>query len=257
MFSFLSTLIHSIFKILFSNRKDIIFTQGRETAIQLSRLGGKVVLVARSQSKLKEVQTRIEEIIKETPLAVQCDITSEEEVAIMAARVKEKYGHVDVLINNAGIGKYRVSEEISNQEMRRYFETNFYGAYYCIKALLPLIKAQEAGYILNVGSLFGRIVPFADVSVYAATKFALTGFTEGLRKELKSQGIGVGLLMPGSINTPFQNKKGEGERKAPAFLTLEPDRVVKVIEKMIRRNKKNIILPKWMLLLFRIIAVIR
>ena len=158
-------------------------------------------------------------------VAVQCDITSEEEVAIMAARVKEKYGHVDVLINNAGIGKYRVSEEISNQEMRRHFETNFYGAYYCIKALLPLIKAQEAGYILNVGSLLGKIVPFANVSVYAATKFALAGFTEGLRKELKSQGISVGLLMPGSINTPFQNKKGEVERKAPAFLILEPERL--------------------------------
>ena len=230
---------------------------GKETAIQLSRLGGKVVLVARSKERLTEVQAEIEEITGESPLIVCCDVSSEDDVAGMTARIKEKYGHVDVLINNAGIGVYRVSEEISNQEMRRHFEINFYGAYYCIKALLPLIKAQEAGYILNVGSLFGRIVPFADVSVYAATKFALAGFTEGLRKELKSQGIGVGLLMPGSINTPFQNKKGEGERKAPAFLTLEPDRIVKVIKKMIRRNMKNIILPKWMLLLFRIIAIIR
>ena len=230
---------------------------GRETALHLSRSGAHVVLVAQSKERLTEVQAEIEKITGEFPLIVCCDVSSEDEVAGMTARIKEEYGYVDVLINNAGIGVYRVSEKISNQEMRRHFKINFYGTYYCIKALLPLIKPQEAGYILNVGSLFGRIVPFADVSVYAATKFALAGFTEGLRKELKSQGIGVGLLMPGSINTPFQNKKKKTERKAPAFLTLEPHKVAKVIEKMIRRNKKNIILPKWMPLLFRIIAVLR
>ena len=131
----------------------------------------------------------------------------------------------------------------------------FYGAYYCTKALLPLIKPQGAGYILNVGSLFSKIA-FADVSVYAATKFAMAGFTEGLRKELKQYGIGVGLLMPGPINTPFQDKRGEGERRAPAFITLEPSRVAKEIEKMIRKNKKNVILPRWVLLLFRIMTAL-
>ncbi len=229
---------------------------GRETALQLSGLGGKVVLAARSEKKLEDVQAEIKEITKESPLAVRCDISSEEDVARMAARIKEKYGHVDVLINNAGIGKYRLSEKISNQEMRTHFETNFFGAYYCIKALLPLIKLKRAGYILNVGSLFSKIA-LADVSVYAATKFALAGFTEGIRKELKPFNIGVGLLMPGSINTSFQNKKRKGELKAPAFLTLEPDRVAKVIEIMIIRNKKNVVFPKWMLLVLRIMAIFR
>ena len=228
---------------------------GRETALHLSRLEAHVVLVARSEGRLKDVQSEIKEITGQSPLTVRCDISSEEDVARMAAKVKEKYDHVDVLINNAGIGKYRVTEEISNQEMRNHFETNFYGAYYCTKALLPLIKSHGAGYMLNVGSLFGKIA-FADVSVYAATKFALTGFTEGLRQELKPHGIGVGLLMPGPINTSFQDNRQEGERKAPAFITLEPSRVAKVIEKMIRRNKKNVILPRWMLLFFRITAAL-
>lgn len=228
---------------------------GRETAFHLSRLEAHAVLVARSEGRLKDVQSEIKEITGESPLAVRCDISSEEDVASMAAKVKEKYDHVDVLINNAGIGKYRISEEISNHEMRIHFETNFYGAYYCIKALLPLIKSQGAGYILNVGSLFGKIA-FADVSVYAATKFALAGFTEGLRQELKPQGIGVGLLMPGPINTSFQDNRQDGERKAPAFITLEPSRVAKVIGKMIQRNKKNVILPRWMLLFFRITAAL-
>ena len=228
---------------------------GKETALLLSRSGAHVVIVARSKKRLKDVQDEIKQITGESPLAVRCDISSEEDVTSMAAKVKEKYDHVDVLINNAGIGKYRVSEEISNQEMRKHFETNFYGAYYCIKALLPLIKSQGAGYILNVGSLFGKIA-FADVSVYAATKFALAGFTEGFRQELKPHGIGVGLLMPGPINTSFQDNRKEGERKAPAFITLKPSRVAKVIKKMIQRNKKNVILPRWMLLFFRITAAL-
>ena len=228
---------------------------GRETALHLSRLGAHVVLVARSEGRLKDVQSEIKEITGKPPLVVRCDVSSEGDVANMASIVKEKQCHVDVLINNAGIGKYRVSEEISNQEMRDHFETNFYGAYYCIKALLPLIKSQGAGYILNVGSLFSKIA-FADVSVYAATKFALAGFTEGLRKELKPDGIGVGLLMPGSINTHFQDKKVMGCRKPPKLLTLEPSEVARAIEKMIRRNKKDVVLPEWMLLFVRVTAAL-
>jgi len=87
---------------------------GRETALHLSRLEAHAVLIARSEGRLKDVQSEIKEITGESPLAVRCDISSEEDVASMAAKVKEKYDHVDVLINNAGIGNYRVSEEISN-----------------------------------------------------------------------------------------------------------------------------------------------
>jgi len=199
---------------------------------------------------LKQVQDEITEITKKSPLIIRCDITIEEDVSRMAAIVSKNYGCLNVLINSAGIGKYRVSEMISNQEMRRHFEVNFFGTYYCIKALLPLIKTQDSGYILNIGSLFGKCVPFADVSVYAASKFALRGFSDGLRKELKSYGIGVGHLMPGAVNTAFQDKKETGERKAPPFLTLEADDVAKAIEQMIRYGKNSVMLPKWMPLIF-------
>lgn len=228
---------------------------GRETAIHLSRLGAKVILVARSKDRLTQVQHAIKEVTMEPPLIVQCDITIEEDVSRMAAIVRKNYNHVDVLVNCAGIGRYRVSEMMSNQEMRQHFEVNFYGTYYCIKALLPIMKAQGTGYILNVGSLFGKWVPFPNVSVYAASKFALRGFSDGLRRELNPYGIGVGLLMPGSVNTPFQDKKEAGERKAPAFLTMEAVDVAKAIEKMIRRRNKNVILPRWVSPVFWIRAI--
>ena len=139
--------------------------------------------------------------------------------------------------------------------MRQYFEVNFFGTYYCIKALLPLMKHKGKGYILNVGSLLGLVVPFSDMSIYSATKFAIVGFSEGLRKELKSYGIGVGLFMPASINTPFQSKKGGGKRKAPPFLMMSVSKPSKIIENMIRRNKKNVVAPRWILHFYKIIAL--
>lgn len=229
---------------------------GRETAIHLSRDGAIVILVARQEDGLKQVQEMIKKITGRPPLIVPCDIADEDAVSRMADMVRKNYDHVDVLINCAGMGRYHPSEMMSNQEMRRHFEVNVYGAYYCIKALLPLMKSQSEAYILNIGSLFGKIVPFSDVSVYAASKFALRGFSDGLRKELKPYGIGVGHLMPTSVNTPFQDKKNAGERRAPAFLTLNAVDVAKTIAKMIRRKKKSVILPRWVLPLFWLKAVI-
>jgi short-subunit dehydrogenase len=227
---------------------------GKATALHLSRLGAKVILLARCEGRLKQAQEEIRKTTKTSPLIIQCDIAVEQDVSRMADIVSKNFDHLNVLINCAGIGRYRVSELMSNQEMRRHFEVNFYGAYYCIKALLPLMKSKDSAYILNIGSLFGKVVPFADVSVYAASKFALRGFSDGLRKELKSYGIGVGHLMPGAVNTAFQDKKDAGERRAPAFLTLEADDVARVIEEMIRSGKGNVTLPKWTPLVFRMRA---
>lgn len=224
---------------------------GKETALHLSRLGAKVVLVARSEGQLKDVQGEINAITGDAPLTVRCDISSTEDVSIMAAKVKEKYGKVDVLVNNAGFATYRKSENLSNQEMQKHFEVNFFGAYYCIKALLPLIKQNGSGYILNIGSLFSQVA-LAENSVYAATKFALAGFTEGLRLEMKPFGIGVGLFLPGPMDTSFQNIREESAVNAPKFMTLDPQKAAVVLENMIRRNKKTVILPVWMLMLLKI-----
>lgn len=135
--------------------------------------------------------------------------------------------------------------------MRRHFEVNFFGAYYCIKALLPLLKQSESGYVLNIGSLFSQIA-LAENSVYAATKFALAGFSEGLRRELKPFGIGVGLFLPGPVKTSFQEDRGENALKSPEALMLDPKKVAVTLENMIRQQKKRAILPSWMPLALKI-----
>jgi short-subunit dehydrogenase len=222
---------------------------GKAIALHLSGITPHLVLIARSKQLLQQVQEEIAATTGHSPLVIQCDISSENDVKNMAALVGEKYEQVDVLVNNAGIGIYRASENISNQEMRRHFEVNFFGVYYCIKALLPLLKQSEAGCILNVGSLFSR-VSLEENSVYAATKFALAGYTEGLRSELKASGVGVGLFMPGPMDTSFQDDRGEEAVKSPVML--DTKRVAEVVQAMIRRRKKTVILPRWMLIALKL-----
>jgi len=223
---------------------------GEATALHLSKQGAETILVARSYEKLENVKSKIIKITKKQPLTIQCDISNEGDVLNMVKAIQEHYSHVDVLINNAGIGKYIPSEEMTNEEMRTHFEVNFFGAFYCIKAVLPLMKSQTGSYILNVASLFS-LISFSDVSVYAATKFALAGFTKGLHQELTKYNIKVGLLMPSSINTPFQKKK-VGDRKAPKFMMLEPENVAKKIEMMIKTTKRELMLPRWITPFMRI-----
>ncbi len=224
---------------------------GREMAMHFSQKKADVILVARTETLLHQVQKEIEMLTGNAPFIIKCDMSSESDVSRMVAMMQEKFHHVDVLINNAGFATYRVSETISNQEMRRHFEVNFFGAYYCIKALLPLIKQSESGYILNIGSLFSQIA-LAENSVYAATKFALAGFSEGLRRELKPFGIEVGLFLPGPMKTSFQENRGENALKSPNFMALDPKKVAVVLEKMIRRRKKKMILSGWMMLALKV-----
>jgi short-subunit dehydrogenase len=219
---------------------------GRETALHLSQKKVQVILVSRTETLLHHVKDEVEKLTGNAPLMIRCDVSSETDVSRMAATIKERFQHIDVLINNAGFATYQVSENLSNQEMRRHFEVNFFGAYYCVKALLPLLKQSEAGYVLNIGSLFSQIA-LAENSVYAATKFALAGFSEGLRRELKPFGIGVGLFLPGPMKTSFQENREENALTSSALIMLDPKKVASVLEKMIRQHRKQVILPWWMM----------
>jgi hypothetical protein len=108
------------------------------------------------------------------------------------------------------------------------------------------MKRSDAGYILNIGSLFSKAA-FADNSVYAATKFALSGFSEGLRQEMRKHRIKVGLFLPGPMNTSFRDNRGENALKPPRLMTLDPSRVAEAVEKMIVKRKKEVYMYRWML----------
>lgn len=224
---------------------------GREIAIRLSQKNTNIILVARNKKLLEEVQNKIENITGGKALVISCDISDEKEVNKMGAIIKEKFSKIDVLINNAGIGIHKIAEELSNDEMRRQFEVNFYGAFYCIKTLLPLIKKSDRGYILNISSLVSCI-SFADNSIYAATKSAVSSFSEGLFHELKKCKIKTGLFLPGLMNTSFLDDVKGSIKKIPSFLMLDPKKVALKLEKMIYRRKEKVYMYKWMLLFMKL-----
>jgi uncharacterized protein len=210
---------------------------GREIALQLCRQNPNLVLVARTKSLLEQVQKEIEHLSGKEPLIIPCDISSEADIKHMADLITGRFKHIDALINNAAIGIHKNSSEMSGEEMRKQFEVNFFGQFYCVKAMLPLLKLSGSAYILNINSLVSKIA-FADNSVYAATKSALARFSEGLHQELKGFNITVGSFFPGLMKTSFQDDRKDGN-KFPPFMVVDPRKAAKKIEKMIIRRKKN------------------
>ena len=194
---------------------------------------------------MEQTQKEIEALTGKRPMIIPCDISNETDVNRMSEIILSSFQHIDVLINNAGIGIHKISEKMSNEEMRKQFEVNLYGPFYCIKSLLPMLKVSDSAYILNIGSLVGEIV-FADNSIYGATKSALASFSNGLRREMKKNNIKVGLFLPGLMNTAFQNDRKQ-RIKAPSFMILNPQKAAIKLERMIYGRRKKFYMYRWML----------
>jgi short-subunit dehydrogenase len=210
---------------------------GKELAKRLGMSEPNLVLVARNIEGLELLQKEIKERTGIAPFIIKCNISNESEVSHLVELVQQRFRHIDVVVNNAGIGIHKESETLQNDEMRMMFEVNFFGAFYLINSLLPLLKKSNAGYILNVGSLVSQVA-FAGNSIYAATKSALTRYTEGLNQELKKYNIRVGIIHPGYIDTSFHQSNSEYCEKPPSFFVLNPAKVAITCEKMILKQQR-------------------
>ena len=143
---------------------------------------------------------------------VQCDVTQEAQVKGVFERLARDPGRVDVLINNAGLGRFGELENMSTEHWSEQIDTNLSGVFFCTRQVIPLMKAQNAqdgfgGHIVNIASIAG-LIGNANLSVYNATKFGLRGFSEALMKELRADGVKVTSICPGSVGTDFGRKAG-------------------------------------------------
>lgn len=136
-----------------------------------------------------------------------CDVTKQTEIAAVVAEVTAKYGKIDVLVNNAGIGVYGPLETTDPKRINEVIEVNTIGSIQFAREVILPMKNQKSGKILNVISTAGLIAQ-ADKSVYNASKWALTGFTDSLREELAEDNISVMGFYPGTLNTKFFEKAG-------------------------------------------------
>ena len=149
--------------------------------------------------------TRIREIAKKDnlPLEVlQLDVTDDKSVAYAIDMVGNRHQRIDVLVNNAGYEHHGAVEDLSIEEIKTQFETNFFGAVRVMKAVLPMMRKQRNGTIINVSSI-GGIIGVPLNSAYVGSKFALEGFSESMKYELGGFGIKVILIEPGAVKTNF------------------------------------------------------
>lgn len=133
---------------------------------------------------------------------IQMDVNEETSIKAAVRHILDQEGRLDIVVNNAGIGVAGSVEDTSTEEIKFQFETNFFGVFRVCHEVLPIMRAQRSGYIINISSIAGLIgIPFQGA--YSASKFAIEGLTEALRMEVKSFGIHVVLIEPGDFNTDF------------------------------------------------------
>ena len=178
---------------------------GKSTAMNLHNQGYKVYGMARRTEKMNDLKEKGMGVV---PL----DLTKDETIVDAVNTVLEKEGRIDVLVNNAGYGSYGSVEEVSIEEAKRQFEVNIFGLARITQLVIPTMRKQKSGRIVNISSMGGKIyTPFG--AWYHATKFALEGWSDCLRIELKDFGIDVVIIEPGGIQTEWGDIAMDGLKK--------------------------------------------
>jgi NAD(P)-dependent dehydrogenase (short-subunit alcohol dehydrogenase family) len=185
---------------------------GRIWAEAALERGDKVVATARNLESLKALN----EAYGERVLTLALDVTSKVAVDAAIKRAYERFGRLDVIINNAGYGLFGAVEEVSEQEVRDQLETNLFGAIWVTQAALPYLRAQGSGHIIQVSSI-GGVNAFTSVSMYHASKWALEGFSQALSQEVQPFGIKVTLIEPIAYSTDWGGPSAKVATPQPAY----------------------------------------
>jgi NAD(P)-dependent dehydrogenase (short-subunit alcohol dehydrogenase family) len=204
---------------------------GRAIAEELLKMGAKVFVCARNRDELKRAVGEMSELGQiEGEL---CDMRSFEQVKMMLDECERKFGGVDVLVNNAGIGIFKPVEELAAEEFQAVLETNLFGVFYACHAAIPMMKRRGGGYIINISSLAGANA-HPRMSAYNASKFGLNGFSEALMQEVRHDNIKVSYIMPGSVNTEFG---GEAVSPEKAW-QLQPADIAQVVLNLLQMDER-------------------
>ncbi len=171
---------------------------GREWAIAALERGDKVAATARDASTLDDLVSAHGDAI----LPIALDVTDRDGAFAAVAQAHDKFGRLDVVVNNAGYGQFGMVEELSEADARDQIETNVFGALWITQAALPFLREQGSGHILQVSSI-GGISAFAGIGMYHASKWALEGMSQALAQEVAGFGIKVTLIEPGGFATDW------------------------------------------------------
>jgi short-subunit dehydrogenase len=218
---------------------------GRETALAFARRGDDLVLFARREAALRETASACEAAGGRTATTVVGDVAHQEDLDRLAATCRDRFGRVDVLVNNAGRGHRNVPfEELRVDEMNEVVRVNLGGPIFCARTLLPLLRASKRATLVNVGSVLSRTaLPY--YSIYCATKFGLAGFTDSLRFELRGSSVRVLLVCPGHTETEFFATADMDAKAFGPIRGVGPEVVARAIVRAVDRGKREIALTGW------------
>ena len=208
---------------------------GRAIAEALAREGANVCVSARDVDEIKQTVDELSGLGDAEVTGAVCDVRDYESVRALFAHAAEEFGGVDVLVNNAGVGKFGRVEETSPEEFRAVLETNLFGVFYCCREAIPLMKRRGGGYVVNISSLAGAN-PHPEMAAYNASKFALNGFSEALMQEVRQDGIKVSYVMPGSVNTAFG---GDTPDESKSW-QLQPADIARVVVDLLRHDERSL-----------------
>ena len=158
--------------------------------------------VAATSRNISELQKAVDED-SATFLPLEVDLTDEISVENAVSKTVGKFGKLDVVVNNAGYGQMGTLEEVTDLESRENFDTNVFGSLNVIRKVMPQLRDQKSGSIINIASIGGLAGDFAGWGIYCATKFAVVGFTEALAAEIKEFGVNATVVYPGYFRTDF------------------------------------------------------
>ena len=214
---------------------------GKQTALEFAKKGANLILVARRKDKLELVAKELEKF-HTTILVCSCDVSNKDQVKEMSKIVLEKFDTVDILVNNAGFAIFGPVSDLSIDEIESQMETNYFGMIYCIKNFLPTMLNKKSGHIVNVASVAASF-GLPGIASYCASKFAMLGFSEGLKHELKDTGIGITVVSPIMVRTNFFDHPSFEKMPKYSPTSLSSKTVANAILKASNSPRLEIIVP--------------
>jgi uncharacterized protein len=220
---------------------------GEASARAFGRAGARLVLAARRLDRLQALAAEIQGASTGAQvLALAADVSRQADRQQLIEAARDRFGRVDVLFNNAGFGRLDWLENLDPvKDIEAQLAVNVLGLIQTTRQVLPVMIAQKSGHIINMASMAGLIAT-PTYSVYAASKFAVRGFSEALRREVTPWGLRVSAVFPGGVATEFGSQAGiqrQTQTTTPAWLRLSADDVANAVVGLVQRPRATVILP--------------
>jgi 3-oxoacyl-[acyl-carrier protein] reductase len=208
---------------------------GYAVAEALARAGADVVICARHEDEVARAAAELERAGRGRVIGVRCDMRVEDDVRRLVDGAVTELGRIDVLVNNAGVGRFGSMDELSSDDWHAVIETNLNGVFYASSAAIPHMKRAGSGFIINIGSLAGKN-PMPGGAAYNASKFGLVGFSEAMMLDVRHMGIRVSCIMPGSVATYF-NDHTPSEKDA---WKIQPQDIATIVMELIAMPERTL-----------------